>query len=69
MEKIVEVKKKVNYYEDVEPSKFKNWKIKFGKHKGVTFQELYDHEPEYCEWIVEKFDAKEPLRRFIESCA
>lgn len=68
-EKKVFDKSKINYYLDVEPSKFANWKVKFGKHKGKSFEELTEQEPTYCEWIVDNFDEKEPLRRFIESVA
>ena len=60
-------KSKINYYEDVEPSKFANWVVKFGKHKGKTFKQTTDEDPDYADWIIEKFDDKEPLKRFCLS--
>lgn len=60
-------KSKINYYEELEPSKFANWVLRFGKHKGKTFKNTALEDPEYCDWIIEKFDDKEPLKRFFIS--
>jgi len=30
-------------------------RVAFGKHKGLTFAELYANEREYCDWIIRKF--------------
>lgn len=60
-------KSNINYYEDMEPSKFANWTLKFGKHKGKTFKHTADEDPAYADWIIEKFDDKEPLKRFFIS--
>lgn len=60
-------KSKVNYYLDLEPCKFANWTLRFGKHKGKTFQDTADEDPAYMDWIIDKFDDQEPLKRFFIS--
>lgn len=52
-------------YTKTDLEKMGNWKIKFGKHKGKTFGELLRNHPDYCEWIVSKFDGDDALVQFI----
>jgi hypothetical protein len=41
-----------------EPPKYSEnvlgWSIKFGKHKGTTFRDLLDDEPEYVRWLLDQ---------------
>mmetsp|Transcript_5130 Transcript_5130/g.11383 ORF Transcript_5130/g.11383 Transcript_5130/m.11383 type:complete len:309 (-) Transcript_5130:196-1122(-) len=42
-----------------------SWTLKVGKHKGRTFQEVYEEEKNYCEWVL-KQDSSGPLGNFVE---
>ncbi len=32
----------------------REWKLPFGKNKGMTISELIDVDPQYLEWCIEK---------------
>ena len=41
--------------------------ITFGKHMGDTYQEVYEQDRSYCQWVMstmETGDPSEPMRRF-----
>ena len=55
----------INHYPNVKVKKMHDWKVMFGKHKGVKFIDLVQQETKYCDWIIEKFDQQTPLWRYI----
>lgn len=57
--------KKVYDYTTTNLSQMNTWSIKFGKHKGSTFGKILEQDPEYCMWIVSKFDKADALVQFI----
>jgi len=59
------IEKKVYDYTTTDLSQMNTWSIKFGKHKGKTFGEMLKEDPEYCSWIVSKFDKEDALVQFI----
>jgi len=36
------------------PVSDKDWIVPFGKHKGLTIEELMDADPQYLEWAISK---------------
>lgn len=52
-------------YNQTDLSRMDSWKVKFGKHKGLTFNELLNSQTEYCDWVQTKFDETDALRCYI----
>ena len=65
MDASTQTEKKVYDYTTTDLDVMSKWSIKFGKHKGLNFGELLTKEPEYCEWITQKFEAVDALPQFI----
>lgn len=38
----------------------------FGKHKGMTLDEIAEEHPDYLEWLLENTELREPLKSQIE---
>ncbi len=57
--------KKIYDYTQTDLSRMANWSIKFGKHKGSTFGKMFEQDPDYCTWIVNKFEKEDALVQFI----
>ena len=36
------------------PISDKGWVVPFGKHKGLTIEELMDADPQYLQWCIDK---------------
>ena len=65
MENTNTIVKQTYDYTKTDLGKMGTWKIKFGKHKGLTFSELNTNEPEYCAWVLTKFDSDDALVQYI----
>eukprot|EP00397_Hematodinium_sp_SG-2012_P019931 GEMP01020510.1.p1 GENE.GEMP01020510.1~~GEMP01020510.1.p1 ORF type:complete len:458 (+),score=107.33 GEMP01020510.1:54-1427(+) len=45
--------------------------VSFGKHKGLTYAEVFGSDPQYCKWIIGKYAtgrASGPLAKFANYC-